>query len=65
MLNDGGCNNDLMAPFFLSWDQVNLILEKSGQPYFGPLYFKLGPFWKIKATLKNNYSKKIGANIFL
>ena len=42
------------APFFLPWNQVDLILRKSGQPFFGPLYFKLGPFWKIRAALKNH-----------
>ena len=43
-----------LDPFFLPWNQVDLILRKSGQPFFGPLYFKLRPFWKIRATLKNN-----------
>ena len=28
---------------FLPWNQVDLIFGKSGQPVFGPLYFKLGP----------------------
>ena len=33
------------APFFLPWNQVDLILGKSGQPFFGPcLVFKLGSF---------------------
>ena len=30
------------APFFLPWNQVDLIFGKSGQPFFGPLYFELG-----------------------
>ena len=29
---------------FLPWNQVALILGKSGQPFFGTLYFKLGLF---------------------
>ena len=30
--------------FFLPWNQVDLIFGKSGQPFFGSLYFELGPF---------------------
>ena len=33
----------LWHPFFSPWNQVDLIFGKSGQPFFGPLYFKLGP----------------------
>ena len=35
------------APFFLPWNQVDLILRKSGQPFFGALVFQ------IRAILKN------------
>ena len=30
-----------LAPFFLPWNQVNLILRKSGQPFFRPWNFKI------------------------
>ena len=36
--------DEVQAPFFLPWNQIDLILRKSGQPFLGPLYFKLGPF---------------------
>ena len=39
---------ELKAPFFLPWNQVDLIFGKSGQPFFGPLYFELGPDFEIK-----------------
>ena len=38
------CGGVWAAPFFLPWNQADLILGKSGQPFFWPLYFKLGPF---------------------
>ena len=34
-------------PFFLPWNQVDLILKKSGQPFLGALVFQ------IRAILKN------------
>ena len=38
-----GCVIAALARFFLPWNQVDLIFGKSGQPFFGPLYFELGP----------------------
>ena len=46
--NNGMNGQDEKAPFFLPWNQVDLIFRKSGQPFFGPLYFELGPDFKNK-----------------
>ena len=32
-----------LGTLFLPWNQVDLIFGNSGQPFFGPLYFEVGP----------------------
>ena len=45
--NDHFCMTLGGHPFFLPWNQVDLILRKSGQPFFWALVFQ------IRAILKN------------
>ena len=44
----------LIGTLFLPWNQVNLILRKSGQTFIWALLFQIRVILKIRTTLKNN-----------
>ena len=53
------------APFFLPWNQVDLILKKAGQPFIWALLFRITAILKNQSDSQKQLNNKSRANLRL